>query len=39
MRQKWLSLAILLMAILYIFFIPAEPMGIKIFFKLLVMWK
>lgn len=38
MRQKWLSLAILLMAILYIFFIPAEPMGIKIFFKLLVMW-
>lgn len=38
MKVKLLSLFILLMSILYIFFIPSEPFLIKLLFKLIPMW-
>ena len=38
MKNKLLSLIILLMSIIYIFFIPSEPFGTKILFKLIPMW-
>lgn len=38
MKVKLLTLLILVMSIIYIFFIPAEPFGIKLLFKLIPMW-
>lgn len=38
MKTKLLSLLILLMSIVYIFFIPSEPFWFKILFKLIPMW-
>ncbi|WP_455661069.1 lysoplasmalogenase [Pradoshia sp.] len=38
MRFKSLSLLILFMSIIYIFFIPSEPFALKILFKLIPMW-
>lgn len=38
MKKYGLPLLILLMSILYIFFIPAEPMEVKLLFKLIPMW-
>lgn len=37
MLKKWLQVGILLMGLLYIFFIPEEPLAIKIFFKIIPM--
>ena len=37
MKIKLLSLIILLMSIIYIFFIPSEPLGLKLLFKLIPM--
>lgn len=37
MLKKWLPVGILLMGLLYIFFIPEEPLAIKIFFKIIPM--
>ncbi|WP_108668757.1 lysoplasmalogenase [Peribacillus acanthi] len=37
MKERWLQLAILWMGILYIFFIPEEPLAIKIMFKIVPM--
>lgn len=37
MKVKAIPYLILFMAILYIFFIPAEPQGVKIFFKIIPM--
>lgn len=36
--KKFLPLLILVFSIFYIFFIPSEPLGIKILFKLIPMW-
>ena len=38
MKLKNLSILILLMSIIYIFFIPSEPFALKILFKLIPMW-
>ena len=38
MKAKLLSLFILLMSMVYIFFIPSEPFLVKILFKLIPMW-
>ncbi|PQD94094.1 lysoplasmalogenase [Pradoshia eiseniae] len=38
MKLKYLSILILLMSIIYIFFIPSEPFALKILFKLIPMW-
>lgn len=38
MKVKLISLLILLMSIMYIFFIPSEPFAVKILFKLIPMW-
>ena len=38
MKIKSLTFLILVMSIIYIFFIPAEPFGIKLLFKLIPMW-
>lgn len=38
MKIKLLSLFILLMSIIYIFFIPSEPFELKLLFKLIPMW-
>lgn len=38
MKKYGLPLLILLMSILYIFFIPTEPMEVKLLFKLIPMW-
>lgn len=37
MKKKWLPLSILLMGILYIFFIPTEPVALKLTFKIIPM--
>ena len=37
MAKKWLPAAILIMGILYIFFIPEDPLAIKILFKVIPM--
>lgn len=37
MLKKWLPVGILLMGLLYIFFIPEEPLAIKIFLKIIPM--
>ena len=38
MKLKYLSILILMMSIIYIFFIPSEPFALKILFKLIPMW-
>ena len=38
MKNRLISLIILVMSILYIFVIPSEPFGVKILFKLIPMW-
>lgn len=38
MKKYGLPLIILLMSILYIFFIPSDPMAVKLLFKLIPMW-
>ena len=38
MKNRLISIIILLMSILYIFVIPSEPFGVKILFKLIPMW-
>ncbi|WP_163103267.1 lysoplasmalogenase [Peribacillus alkalitolerans] len=37
MKERWLQLAILIMGIVYIFFIPQNPIGISILFKVIPM--
>lgn len=38
MKNYWLPILILFMSVIYIFFIPVDPMLIKILFKLIPMW-
>ncbi|MDQ0268289.1 lysoplasmalogenase [Cytobacillus purgationiresistens] len=37
MKEKWLPYLILMMGIIYIFVVPAQPQGVKILFKLIPM--
>ncbi|MGE6258456.1 lysoplasmalogenase [Heyndrickxia sporothermodurans] len=38
MKNYWLPILILVTGVLYIFFIPADPVPLKILFKLIPMW-
>ncbi|MCT1399573.1 hypothetical protein AK95_20130 [Paenibacillus sp. LC231] len=38
MKRYVLPLIILIMSLLYIFFIPSEPLLVKLLFKLIPMW-